>query len=92
MPEPQTPTPVPPSPKETRIAELTSYLIALKNKRMELLTGAQSYSIGSRSLARYTVALDDLNTEIKKTERELFLVENDLPDARIKHVIYHDFP
>ena len=87
-----TPVPPAPTPEELRIQELKAYLIALKNKRMELLTGAQSYNIGSRSLARYAVALDDLNKEIRKTERDIYLAENGLKDYKMKHMIYHDFP
>ena len=84
------PTPEP-TPKEKRLEELRAYLVALKAKRLELLTGAQSYSVGSRSLARYSLDLQELNAEIKRTEKDIFLTENDMKDAKMVPVVFHDF-
>ena len=42
------------------------YLTALKNARISILTGAQSYTIGSRSLTRANLAT--INEEIARLE------------------------
>ena len=45
------------------------YLTALKNARIAILTGAQSYTVGSRSLTRANLAT--INEEIARLEGTL---------------------
>lgn len=72
-----------------RREEVARYLDALKAKRTELLTGAQSYSIGNRSLARYNIALKELNVEIRRVERELDELDG-RKRYRMKRCVFHD--
>lgn len=75
---------------QAKIDELNEYLVAIKKKRIELMTGAQSYSIGSRSLARYNITLKELNLEIARVEDEIATLEGNRR-VRMKKAIYHDF-
>lgn len=78
------------TPEEQKIRETREYLEQLKRKRAELLTGAQSYAIGSRSLARYNIDLRNLNSEIRRVEGELDkLLGRGRP--KMKQLVFRDF-
>lgn len=50
----------------TLSAEDKEYLVALRKARLAIVTGAQSYSIGGRSLSR--ADLGTINSEISRLE------------------------
>lgn len=79
-----------PTQSPERRAELVAYIAALKAKRTELLTGAQSYSIGSRSLARYNASLTELNAAIRRAEADLAALDGH-PKANMKQAIFRDW-
>lgn len=75
--------------RQTRREQVATYLTALRQKRLELLSGAQSYSIGSRSLARYNIDLKRLSDEIAKVERELAALDGH-PTAMMRRAYFKD--
>lgn len=75
---------------DERRQRLVEYLTALRKKRLELLGGAQSYSVGSRSLARYNVELRDLTAEIARTERELAKLDG-RPVSLMRRLYFKDY-
>lgn len=64
---PQTPQ----TPIDPELERLRTYLAALQDKKMELMTGAQSYAVGTRSLARYNISIKEINAEIARTQLQI---------------------
>jgi hypothetical protein len=69
--------------KIQRLTELKEELLLYKNARRAIITGAQSYSLGSRSVTK--VNLRDLQREIDRLEDEIAAIES--PKGRFKRVV-----
>lgn len=58
--------------KIERLEELKADRVALREAKRNLLAGkAQSYSIGSRSLTRYSVTLDQIRADLEWVDHEI---------------------
>lgn len=77
--------------RQKKIKQKKEELEWYRAKKKELLTGTQSYTIGSRNLARYQISLGDVDKAIKALEKEIEQLETGKKPRKAVAIIPRDW-